>query len=222
MSDFLTVTLRAILCLVFYLNVWLLLTLVKWHTCHLHVNTHGCASGHTTDVRHPRALVCVFFFLVVWFGHTNAWCTSTQQSQCHTNINTHTQIQSSHSFTYFPALLLLTTSPSNLWQTKLMWEQRDPPKMRTTSNSIDMGIDLFPSPSAQLEKRSRKGGGEEENDPKCPCWSECVDAAQRFPQPCPQIQHRISSQTLTSSPPHRSLCCLPLCYYTNKLRNVSI
>lgn len=109
MSDFLT----AILCLVFYLNVWLLLTLVKWHTCHLHVNTHGCASGHTTDVRHPRARVCVFFFLVVWFGHTNAWCTSTQQSQCHTNINTHThtQIQSSHSFTYFPALLLLTTSP---------------------------------------------------------------------------------------------------------------
>lgn len=38
----------------------------------------------------PKSLCVCFLFLVVWFGHTNAWCTSTQQSQFHTNINTHT------------------------------------------------------------------------------------------------------------------------------------
>lgn len=147
----------------------------------------------------PRTFVCVWF-LVIWFGHSNVWWTSPPPSQWRININTHTQYQSKvsvsklltgkcttflHFHSYYWKVLLLSSfdSSHNLHpqiydKTRIMWEQRDPPKVRTANKMTELGNDLCPSPSAlpdpQKEAKGRK---------VIPSWSECVVAAQQFPRP---------------------------------------
>ena len=58
------------------------------HATPVWIHTVVCLG--TADVRPPGASVCVFFFLVICFGHSNVWCASTQQSHCHTHtLQTH-------------------------------------------------------------------------------------------------------------------------------------
>lgn len=59
------------------------------HATSVWIHTVVCLG--TADVRLTGASVCVFFFLVICFGHSNVWCASTQQSHCHTHtLQTHT------------------------------------------------------------------------------------------------------------------------------------
>ncbi len=57
------------------------------HATYMWIHTVMCLG--TADVRPQGASVCVFFFLIIWFGHSNVWCASTQQSHCHTNTQAH-------------------------------------------------------------------------------------------------------------------------------------
>lgn len=74
------------------MDACMLLTLLKRHTCHLHVNTHCCAFRAllTSGLQEP---LCVFSSSWLFgFGHSNVWCASTQQSHCHTHTHTHTRL----------------------------------------------------------------------------------------------------------------------------------
>lgn len=71
----------------------------RWNGTHAtSVWIHTVVCLGTADVRPPGASVCVFFFLVIWFGRSNVWCASTQQSHCHahTHIQTHTHASSNN------------------------------------------------------------------------------------------------------------------------------
>lgn len=90
------------------LNDGTLLTLAKRHTCHLRVNTHCCVFRHCWRQASRSLCVCVFFFLVICFGHSNAWCAVTQQSHCHT----HTHCRHTHAYASTHTLRPSSTCPN--------------------------------------------------------------------------------------------------------------